>query len=211
MWGAEEDEYESVQGNLDHVIEAVPSLNALRPHLALNPDLARWEAELRLRQATLSSEKAARIPDLEGSVGYLQYEEDGTDALAFSVGLPLPLFDRNQGNIVAARHDLSKAEAERSAIELELAAELAAAHADLKVSHQRVATLRDKVVPAMEQAFQAAHEGYKQGKFGFLDMLDAQRGLSEAKGAFVNALSSYQTALIEIQRLTGTRIEALIN
>ncbi len=207
MWGAEQAPFVEVLGNLDHVLDSVPSLEELRPHLALNPDLARWETELSLRQATLSSEKAARMPDLEGSVGYLQFEEDGTDALAFSVGLPLPLFDRNQGNIAAASHDLSKAEAERSAIELDLAAELATAHADLKISHQRVAILQAKVVPAMQQAYQAAHEGYRQGKFGFLDMLDAQRGLIEVKVAFVDALSDYQIALIEIQRLTGTRID----
>jgi cobalt-zinc-cadmium efflux system outer membrane protein len=211
MWGAERADFEMAAGSLDSVLGAIPSLDALRSCLSRNPDLARWEVELRLRQATLSSEKAARIPDLEASVGYLQYEEDGTDALAFGVGLPLPLFDRNQGNIAAAGHELSKAKAERAATELVLAAELAEMHAALTGSHQRVMTLRGKVVPAMEQAFEAAHEGYRQGKFGFLDMLDAQRGLFEAKGALVDALSDYHTALTDIQRITGTGIEVLMN
>jgi cobalt-zinc-cadmium efflux system outer membrane protein len=211
MWGAEQADFEMAAGSLDRVLGAIPSLAALRSRLSRNPDLARWEVELRLRQATLSSERAARIPDLQASVGYQKFEEDGTDALAFGVGVPLPLFDRNQGNIAAAGHELSKAEAERSATELTLAAELAETHASLTGSRQRVITLRDKVVPAMEQAFGAAHEGYKQGKFGFLDMLDAQRGLFEAKGALVDALSDYHTALTEIQRITGTSIEELIN
>jgi cobalt-zinc-cadmium efflux system outer membrane protein len=210
MWGAEQAEFEGVQGDLEQVLRAIPSLEELRPRLAQNPDLARWEAEVRLRRATLSSEKAARIPDLEGSVGYLQFEEDGTDAFAFGIGIPLPLFDRNQGNIAAATHGLSKAEAERSATEIALATELSAAHAALMVSHQRVAALREKVVPAMDQAFQAAHEGYQQGKFGFLDMLDAQRGLFEAKGALLNALSDYHSAMISIQRATGTDITELM-
>jgi cobalt-zinc-cadmium efflux system outer membrane protein len=183
----------------------------LRSRLSLNPDLARWETELELRRAVVSSEKAARVPDMQASVGYLQYEEDGTDALAFGVGLPLPLFDRNQGNIAAATHELSKAEAERSAAELALATELGETHAALTAAHQRVATLQGKVVPVMEGAFEAAHEGYRQGKFGFLDMLDAQRGLFEAKGALVDASSDYHSALIDIQRITGTSIEELTN
>jgi len=209
MWGSERVTFEGVAGSLDGVLGSIPSLHAMRPRLSLNPDLARWDAELRLRQASLSSEKAARVPDLEASVGFLQYEEDGTDALAFGIGVPLPVFDRNQGNIRAAALELSKAEVERSATELALAAKLAETHAALVGAHQRVTTLRGKVVPAMEQAYEAAHEGYRQGKFGFLDMLDAQRGLFDAKGALVDALSNYHSALTDIQRITGTSIEEL--
>ncbi len=211
MWGAQQAGFENVQGDLKSVMNDVPALEVLQLHLANNPELARWETELRLRQAALSAERAARIPDLQGSVGYLQYEEDDTDALAFSVGLPLPLFDRNQGNIAAARHGLAKAEAERSATEVALAAELAEAHALLRMALQRVTALREKVVPAMEEAFRAAHEGYQQGKFGFLDMLDAQRGLVDAKIELLEAEGGYQSALIDIQRLTGTDIESLMN
>lgn len=211
MWGAEQAAFTSVEGSLNAVLEAVPSLESLRPFLARNPDLARWETELRLREAALAGEKAARIPDLEGSVSYLQFEEDGTDALAFGVGMPLPLFDRNKGNIAAAGHELAKADVERTAMEVALATELAETHATLVSAHQRVETLQKKVVPAMDQAFAAAHEGYRQGKFGFLNMLDAQRGLFEAKGTLLDALSAYHSALTSLQRITGTGIAELMN
>ena len=64
-------------------------------------------------------------------------------------------------------------QSERSAAQLALVGELAEAHAGLTAAHRRVASLRAKVVPAREQAYAAAHEGYQQGKFGFLDLLDA--------------------------------------
>lgn len=211
MWGSEKALYNDVEGGIDDILETIPALDKLRIRLAQNPVLARWETELRLRRAVLRSEKAARIPDLQGSIGLVQFEEDGTDALAFGIGFPLPLFDRNQGNIAAAGQGIASAESERRAVEVELAAELAGTHAVLSTLHKRVTALRTKVVPAMEQAFESAHEGYKQGKFGFIDMLDAQRGLVEVRGALVDALSEYQSALIAIQRLTGTGIEELIN
>ena len=72
---------------------------------------------MNLRRAALSLERAARIPDLEASAGYVQFEEDGTSALAFGVGVPLPLFDRNQGHIAAAREEIATATAERRAAE----------------------------------------------------------------------------------------------
>jgi len=206
MWGAETAAFDTAEGSLDHVPNAAASLEELRSRLEFNPDLARWDTELRLRRAALASQKAARVPDLKASLGFLQYEEDGTDAFAFGVGAPLPLFDWNHGNIMAARHELAAAESERSAAAVELAAALAEAQASLTNAHQRVRTLRTKVVPAMEQAYEAAHEGYRQGKFDFLDMLDAQRGLFEAQTSLVDALNEYQAALIDIQRITATGI-----
>ena len=210
MWGAEADAFDTAEGSLDRDLRTVPSLETLRARLGANPDLARWEAELRLRSAAVASERAGRVPNLEASVGYRQFEEDGTDALAFGVGIPLPLFDRNRGNITAAQHELAKAESERRATELALAAALAEAHADLSAAHQRVLTLQTRVVPTMERAYQAAHEGYRQGKFGFLDMLDAQRGLFEARKALVDALYGYQAALIAIQRITSAPVDELM-
>jgi len=65
-------------------------------------------------------------------------------------------------------------------------------------------------VPARKKAFEAASEGYRQGKFGFLDVLDAQRGLFVARGALVDALSNYHASVAEIQRITGTSIEELL-
>jgi cobalt-zinc-cadmium efflux system outer membrane protein len=61
----------------------------------------------------------------------------------------------------------------------------------------------------MEQAFDAAREGYHEGKFGFLDMLDAQRGLFEARTRLVDALASYHAARVEVERMTGVSVEQL--
>lgn len=207
MWGAEDVLFEQVEGRLDTVLEDIPSLDRLRDKLELNPALQRWDAKLRLRRAALAAEKAERIPDLEASVGYVQFEEDGTDAVALGIGIPLPVFDRNRGNIIAAEQELAKIGSDRLAAEVALAADLAETHANLTNAHHRVGTLQAKVVPAMEQAFEAVRSGYQSGKFSFLEMLDAQRGLFEARAKMVDALVDYQAALIVLQRITATSIE----
>jgi len=210
MWESEQPHFQKVGGDFDDVLAALPSLEILRLHLSSNPDVARGHVELKLRQAALAAEKAARVPDLEASIGLQRFEEDGTDSLAFGIGVPLPLFDRNQGNIAAAKHELARAEAARRAAESALATELANEHATLRSAQGRALTLRSKVVPAMEEAFAAVREGYSQGKFGFLDMLDAQRGLLKARGALVDALTDYHVAVAGIQRIMGTSIEELL-
>src|SRR5690606_4662401 len=134
------------------------------------PELARWEQEVRLREATVTAERAQRTPDLEVFAGLQRFEEDGSHAFAFGVALPIPIFDRNQGNIEAARHELDRALQERRAAEIELRTDLTEAQALATEAHGHALTLQDSVVPALEQAFEAAREGYRQGKFGFLDL-----------------------------------------
>ncbi|NQT92536.1 MAG: TolC family protein, partial [Lentisphaerae bacterium] len=209
-WGAEQPHFEKAIGDFEHIIDALPSAEILRLRLSSNPDLARGDAELNLRKAAVASEKAARVPDLGASIGVQRFWEDGTYSLSGGIGVPLPLFDRNQGNIAAAKHELAKAEAMRRASESALAAELADVHARLTFAHRRTRTLRSKVVPAMEEAFSATQNGYEQGKFGFLDVLDAQRGMFAARGELLDALSDYHAALADIQRITGTSIEELL-
>lgn len=211
MWGGEEALFESVEGALDRVLEEVPSLSELRPKLEESPNAARWGAELRHRRMALSAERAACIPDVEASVGYLQFEEDGTDAIGFGVALPLPLFDRNSGNIKAAQYELKKAELAQSAARFELIVELEELHSTLEEAHKRVRVLRDRVVPAMETAYQAAHEGYLGGKYSFMEMLDAQRGFFGARSMMIDALYDYHVGLVAIKRITGGPINELVD
>jgi len=205
MWGSREPRFNAVEGDLQGVPTSIPSLADLRTRLPDHPELARRDAGIRLSEAALRSERAARIPDLHASIGFQRYEEDDTDALAFGVGVPIPIFDR--GNVAAARHDRAQAEALRRAATTAIEAELADGHARLASAHDRALTLRDSVVPALQAAFDASREGFRQGKFGFLDMLDAQRSLFEANAQLVDALEAYRGAAAGIFELTGLATE----
>jgi len=209
MWGAKSARFKRVEGSLDGVPDQLPSLDSLRARIAVSPAFARTETEVRLSDAALAAAKAARVPDVEVSIGYLQYEEDGTDAMALAIGVPLPFFDRNQGNVAAAASDLAKANSGRLAAEVGMFVDLEEIYAELESAYRRVKTLRDKVLPAMEQSYASAYEGYEQGKFDFLDMLDAQRGLLEAREAMVEALAVCHAALADLQRITGATLSEM--
>lgn len=209
-WGAEQPHFEKAAGDFDHIPETLPPEELLRRQLSFNPDIAREDAELELRKARLASAKAARIPDVRALVGVQHFEEDGSDALTFGFGIPLPLFDRNQGHIAASMYELAKVRAERKSVETELVAELARIYARLSSAQRKTLTLRSKVVPAMEEAFDAAHKGYQEGKFGFLDVLDGQRSLFAAQSELIDAMSDFHIALSDMERITGTDIEELL-
>jgi len=78
--------------------------------VADNPDLARWQNRGRTkRRAALRLEKARGVPDLTIGGGVRRFEQTDDEALVFSLTLPLPLFDRNQGGILGATAQLAKA------------------------------------------------------------------------------------------------------
>jgi len=209
IWGSDRAVFLRADGNFDNIIETLPSMDILRAQLTYNPELEISAVAIKMQQAALDSARAARIPDLTVAAGVKRFEEDGTHALIFGIGVPLPLFDQNQGNIIAAKHGLAKAQAEARATSIELSTRLIETHAWLSSAHKRAQVLRSKVVPAMEETFKAAHKGYKEGKFDFLDVLDAQRSLFAMRNEMIDALAAYQTALTDIERLTGMSIEKL--
>jgi len=210
MWGTDQSNFQIATGNFGDVLDLLPSLDTLRIQLASNPDLALRKANVQMRQAALDSANAGRIPDLTIAAGVKRFEEDETQAIIFGIGVPLPLFDRNQGNITAAQHELAKEKAGERAAGIELSARLTGTHARLTSAHNRTKVLRTKVVPAMEEAYNAMLSGYKEGKYDLLNVLDAQRTLFATKSDLINALSDYHTALNDIERLTGMSITELL-
>jgi cobalt-zinc-cadmium efflux system outer membrane protein len=64
-------------------------------------------------------------------------------------------------------------------------------------------TLASQVVPAAAEGFTAAEFGYRAGKFGLLELLDAQRALFEARQRQLNVQTAAHLAAIELQRLLG--------
>ena len=66
-----------------------------------------------------------------------------------------------------------------------------------------------EILPAAKEVFTGAEFGYREGKFGLLDLLDAQRTLFAAKGRQLDALSAYHQARIEVERLIATGLDSL--
>ena len=125
--------------------------------------------------------------------------------VAFLIGgaIALPLFDRNTGAIDEARSRLAKAyEAERAA-QARVSVALAEAFRTLSSAHQEMTALRTQVLPGSRQAFEAISEGYRLGKFGYLEVLDSQRTLIAAGGQYLRALAEYHKAVADVERLIG--------
>ncbi len=210
FWDADRATFSRVIGNLAAIAQLSPEEKFERLQKN-NPDLARWGSELEQRQATFSLAHSQAVPDLTLSLGIRNLQESDNHAMVAGIEFPLPFFDRNQGAIGEARAALEKARLERQAAETAARTALAEAWQSLAAAHAEVTTLRDEILPGAQSAFEAAEFGYREGKFDFLQMLDAQRTLFEVKGQYLQALASYHQSRAEVNRLTGSPQQGLLS
>jgi cobalt-zinc-cadmium efflux system outer membrane protein len=201
-WGNPKPVFSKAVGQLDR-LTPLPPPEVLAGRISLNPDVARWAAEMEQRKAALAQERANRIPDVTISGGVRRSRETNDTSFVFGAAVPLPLFNRNQGKILESQYRISKAEREREAAGNKVLAALSDAYQALATGYTEATTLKSAVLPGAQSAFEATSEGFRQGKFGYLEVLDAQRTLFEARGRYVEALGVYHKAVADTERLIG--------
>ncbi|MGE3537795.1 MAG: TolC family protein [Candidatus Tectimicrobiota bacterium] len=210
FWDGRSPAFDSAAGPLEP-IDAIPSAAHLAERLAQNPDIARWVTEMAQRQAALDLADAQRVPDPTIGGGFRHARETGDNALVMQFSIPLPVFNRNQGGVLEARYRLAKAAEERRTAERQVRTALAEAYGALASAFVEATRLRDEVLPGAQGAFDAISEGYRQGKFGFLDVLDAQRTLFESRGRYLEVLVAYHRAVAEVERVIGEPLGAAVD
>ncbi|MGE4047461.1 MAG: TolC family protein, partial [Acetobacteraceae bacterium] len=171
--------------------------------LANNPDLARLDAVIAQRRADLALQRANAVPDITLQGGVRRFQEGRETAFVAGVSVPLPFNDRNQGGIARANADLTRAEADAERGRQTLAVSLIATERSLELAWRAVQSLRRTALPAASQAAGFASRGYAEGKFGFLEVLDAQRALFDTRAQLNDALREFHTRRAEVERLRG--------
>ena len=202
VWGGRSAVFDEVAGDFYEVLPtAVPEDPA--GAIAANPDVARWESQEQRQRAVLQLEKANAVPDVTIGGGVQRFEETDDSALVLGLGVPIPLFDRNQGGIREAVAELGKSRRQYEAAQVRTLAALSEAMGALAAAYDEVTILRNDVLPKAQQAFEAARQGYEQGKFDYLYILDAQRTLFDTQAQYVDSVEAYHRARADVQRLIG--------
>lgn len=184
-------------------IPALPSSTQLLARLENTAELRLAELQIQQREAGLGLEKAQRIPDLDVSIGS-QYDASVRERVNLvGVSMPIPLFNRNQGNVLAASRRADQARDLRNATELRLRTETRQALDLWSTANSEVRAFNQVILPAAQSAVDSATRGFEMGKFNFLDVLDAQRTLIAARTQYLAALAQATDAWVRIERIYG--------
>lgn len=160
------------------------------------------EADRVTAERQIGVQQARGRPDLTASIGFRSFEADGSTALTFGLSTPLPLFDRNRGNIDAARADFRAADARLLSARRDADADRAAALARIKAANTRV-WAADEGVASSEEAYRLARIGFEEGRISQLELRSTRTALLSSREAAIDARLARTRAEIDLARLEG--------
>ncbi|WP_254511485.1 TolC family protein [Anatilimnocola floriformis] len=193
---------QNLVGNLDAVPQhtwqqALHTLLGSSPEIAIamtNIERARWQAE----RARI--EKTPNIT-VRGMVNVIDNGINGDPDGTVAIGLPLPLWNRNQGALVQAQHQAAAAERALEQLELSLQNRLAPVFERYSNALNQVKEYRENILPAAQESLDLSRLLYQAGEAGFLNLLTAQRTYAQTNLAYLDALRDLRTAAAEIEGL----------
>lgn len=191
----------ALEGSLEFDRKELTWEVALGELLASSPQLTAAQARIGRAGWAVQRARAEPIPnlDLEGSV---QFDNESSDTVAsVRVGIPLPLWNRNQGGILRAQGGLAAAQSEVQQIELELTNRLAQAFERYANARYQVELYTKQILPDAKQSLDIVQKGYSAGEYGFLSLLLAQRTYVETNLMYIESLRQLRGEEVAIEGL----------
>jgi cobalt-zinc-cadmium efflux system outer membrane protein len=164
-----------------------------------SPEMAEARSGVSRAEAAVARENAARIPNITAAVGVYHDNDCGESVAEVQAGIPLPLFNRNQGNIRKAQAEVIAARHEVRRKELELQQRCAAVFEQYKNARCQVTHYSKDILPDAHASLELALTGYRQGELNYLPLLTAQRTYYHAHLAYIDALRDLHNATIAME------------
>lgn len=176
---------------------AQPTLDPLSTPTYLAAQAARESAALRVRV-----ERTRATPDLTLGMGIRRYAGEDATGFVASVSAPLPIFDRNRGNVSAAQAELRGAEARLNAARLDAEGDIRSTLAQATAADARLSAARETERTA-EEAYRLTRIGYEAGKLQLVELFNARRALADALASTLDARLGRLSAEAALARLQG--------
>lgn len=199
---------------LDGSLESLPQLpvlSSLVAALETTPTLQAASEEITRRSALAKLESAQRVPDVSVTLGLKRVTDGGRTDNQAVVGLsiPLPIFDTRRGATMEAAQRAEMARDAYLGVRQQQQAALHGAHAEFVAAREASLRLRDQILPQAQSAYDATRRGFLLGKFGFLDVLDAQRTLSQARSQYIAAVANVYSAYATVSTAVGGTVDGV--
>jgi len=166
-----------------------------------SPEIAIAMAKVARARHALNRACVEAVPDISTQLS-VQYDDSTNDTIAgVQIGLPLPLWNRNQGGIRQAQAEVSEAIRNVDRVELNLQQRLADAFQQYADAYVTADSYAINILPRALRTFELVQQGYQQGEVGYLDVLAAQQTFSQTNLAYLDALSLLWKSYVQIDGL----------
>lgn len=175
------------------------------------PDMVAAEASLSKAEADLKLQKAMRIPDPTLLFQYEHAPPDQPNTVGFGFSFPLPLWNRNQGNILATEAARAQAEQQLNKNKAQISLEIANARSAYEISAARSRHYREEILPRSEEILKTVSFAYEKGGASLLDLLSAERTDNDVRLATALAAADAAGAAADLRAALNSPNEGTLN
>lgn len=157
-------------------------------------------AQQRIQQATLNvrRQKLETVPNIDAMVSLRNHSLTGDNITNIQVGIPVPLFDKNQGNIRAAEAEEAMRRAELRRLKLSLRQRAASVYRDFETARIAESRYREEILGSATKNLNLITKGYQDGQVDFLSMLTAQRTLLNVQLTYLRSSRKLHNAVTKL-------------
>lgn len=177
-----------VAGSLEMPVPLYDLEKARAFMLETHPDVQSARVGVERAQLLLKRAQVQPIPNVTVGAGYVRQNQNKSDDWVIGFSVPVPVWDRNQGNIAAAQAQVGSAIQQIGRVENDLVERLAEAYRAYAAAQQRAERYRSAILPRARETYKLSLEAYQGGQFGYLRVLEAQRSVAQADLEYNRAL-----------------------
>jgi len=166
-----------------------------------NADVQIAEQEVDRSRLLLQRAEVEPFPNVSVSTGYIYQPRSPHNLGILQAEIPIPVWNKNQGNITAACAAIAKSQQSVARTQLDIARQMAEAIGRYQQAEQQVARYRDRIIPRAQQGVDVARAGLESGQFDLSQLLQTQRALIDASLSYLTALESRWKAAADIAGL----------
>ncbi len=171
--------------------------------LANRPDLRAAQLGITAADSQYQLAKVNGKQDVTASSNYSH--ESGLSAVTFSVSVPLPIFDRNQGEIARTRSAMTQAQEQQVAARGQVLTDVKDAYEGVMEGDRILQYFRSGYLDASQRSRDISEYSFRRGATALLDFLDAERTYRATQLAYRQAIAAYLQALEQLREAVGTR------
>ena len=187
-------DYQPLKGNLEDL-----QLKALQNR----PDLRAAQQGVTAANSQYELQRAIGKPDVTVQANYSHV--NGINTATFYGSIPLPIFNRNQGEIARTRFVITQAQEQEKATNGQALTDVRDAYEGLRTNDKVVILYRSGYLDVAQKDRDISEYAYKRGAASLLDFLDAERSYRATQLAYRQALAAYLLALEQLREAVGVR------
>ena len=187
---------------LDQWMQSIPPGLEEAPTGA-RPDIAAAESAVNQADANVKLQQRQRIPDVTASVQFERNPPAQLDTVGVGLSLPLPLWDRFDGEILSAKAAREQAQAQLDKVRIQAAADVAAARVAFREASQRTRRYQTSLVPKSAEVVRSVSYAFEKGGAALIDLLEAERNDNAIRVASVQSQADTASAAVALQAALG--------